>query len=237
MIGLIGRKIGMTQIFTEKGVAIPVTVLEAGPCPVVQIKTSGKDGYSAAQIGFGEIKEAKLNKPRKGHLARYGAGPTRWLREFRLAEGQELKAGDILTVEQVEVGSKVDVVSTSKGKGFQGVVKRHHYHGGPASHGSKTGDMPGSVGSCEGVRLPGQMGNKRCTVRNLRVVRVDTDRNLVLVEGSVPGGSNAFIVIRPAFSYKDKSKSGQAPAADASAKTAPGGTAAGKAAAPAKKGK
>ena len=167
MIGLIGRKLGMTQVFTEKGVLLPVTVLEAGPCPVVQVKTQGKDGYRAAQVAFGEIKETALSKARRGHLARHGAGPARWLREFRLPEGQEIKTGDTLTVEQVEVGSRVDVISTSKGKGFQGVVKRHHYHGGPASHGSKTGDMPGSVGSSawpshvfKGRRLPGQIATR-----------------------------------------------------------------------------
>lgn len=208
MIGLIGRKLGMSQVFTDRGILLPVTVLEAGPCPVVQVKTAAQDGYNAVQVGFGEIKDQKLTKPEAGHLKRHGASPLRWLREFRLPAGQEVKAGDTLTVEQIEVGSRVDVISTSKGKGFQGVVKRHHYHGGPASHGSKTGDMPGSVGSSawpshvfKGRRLPGQMGNKRCTVRNLRVVKIDTDRNLVLVEGSVPGGSNAFVVIRPAWSH------------------------------------
>jgi large subunit ribosomal protein L3 len=184
-----------------------VTVLEAGPCPVVQVKTSATDGYRAAQIGFLETKERKLTKPERGHLTRHGAGPLRFLREFRLPEGTEPKKGDTLTVQQIEVGSRVDVISTSKGKGFQGVVKRHHFHGGPASHGSKTGDMPGSVGSSawpshvfKGRKLPGQMGNKRCTVRNLRVVKIDPDRNLVLVEGSVPGGSNTLVVIRPTVS-------------------------------------
>src|SRR5512140_2082468 len=177
MIGLIGRKVGMTQVFTEKGAAVPVTVLEAGPCPVIQVKTLGKDKYSAIQVGFGECKEQKLSKPERGHLAKHGAGSLRWLREFRLTEGQEAKTGDVLTVEQVEVGSRVDVISTSKGKGFQGVVRRHHFHGGPASHGSKTHDLPGSMGASawpshvqKGRRLPGQMGNKRCTVRNLRVI-------------------------------------------------------------------
>ncbi len=215
MIGLIGRKIGMTQVFSEKGVAIPVTVLEAGPCPVVQVKTAQQDGYTAAQLGFGEVKERGLTKPARGHLARHGSGPVRILREFLLAEGHEVKTGDSITVDSVPVGSLVDVVSTSKGKGFQGVVKRHHYHGGPASHGSKTGDMPGSVGSSawpshvfKGRRLPGQMGNKRITVRNLRVVRIDTDRNLILLEGSVPGGSNTFVVIRPARTRASAGKKG-----------------------------
>jgi large subunit ribosomal protein L3 len=205
MIGLIGRKVGMTQIFTEKGALIPVTVLEAGPCPVVQVKTPEQDGYSAAQLGFGEARERSLTKPFRGHLDRHGVRPVRMLREFRLLEGDAVNKGEVLTVGTIPVGSMVDVVGTSKGRGFQGVVKRHHYHGGPASHGSKTGDMPGSVGSSawpshvfKGRRLPGQMGNKRITVRNLKVVRIDTDRNLVLVEGSVPGAPNSFVVIRPA---------------------------------------
>jgi large subunit ribosomal protein L3 len=213
MIGLIGRKIGMTQVFSERGVMIPVTVLEAGPCPVLQVKTSKTDGYAAAQLGFGEIPERLLNKPAKGHLTRYGAPPLRILREFRLADGQEVKTGETLTVQQIEIGIRVDVIGTSKGKGFQGVVKRHHYHGGPASHGSKTGDMPGSVGSSawpshviKGRRLPGQMGNKRSMARRVRVVRVDADRNLVLVEGSIPGASNSFVVIRPSAVRAKKGK-------------------------------
>jgi large subunit ribosomal protein L3 len=218
MIGLIGRKLGMTQVFTERGVLLPVTVLEAGPCPVVQVKTDAADGYRAAQLGFQETKERKLTKPERGHLTRHGVGPMRLLREFRLPAGEELKKGDTLTVQQLEVGSRVDVISTSKGKGFQGVVKRHHFSGGPASHGSKTGDMPGSVGSSawpshvfKGRRLPGQMGNKRCTVRNLRVVKIDADRNLVLVEGSVPGGSNTFVVIRPAVTSQKAKETGAGP--------------------------
>lgn len=205
MIGLIGRKIGMTQVFTEKGACLPVTVLEAGPCPVIQVKTPERDGYAAAQLGFGEVPERKLNRPQLGHLARHGAKAMRILREFRLKPEDGVKQGDTLTVDGIEIGSRVDVISTSKGKGFQGVVKRHHFHGGPASHGSKTGDLPGSVGASawpshvvKGRRLPGQMGNKRITVRNLLVVRIDTDRNLVLVEGSVPGGSNTYVLIRPA---------------------------------------
>ncbi len=215
MIGLIGRKIGMTQVFTDKGVLIPVTVLEAGPCPVVQVKTPQKDGYAAVQLGFGEVRERGLTKPERGHLTRHGAGLVRVLREFHLPEGREIKAGETLTVAEIEIGSRVDVTSTSKGKGFQGVVKRHHFHGGPASHGSKTGDMPGSVGSSawpshvfKGRRLPGQMGNKRITVRNLRVIKIDPDRNLVLVEGGVPGGSYTTVVIRPVVARGSAGKKG-----------------------------
>jgi large subunit ribosomal protein L3 len=204
MIGLIGRKIGMTQIFSEKGSLLPVTVLEAGPCPVVQVKSPARDGYAAAQLGFGDVKESKLSKAERGHLAAHGVSLQRHLREFRLPPGGEIKPGDVLTVSQFEVGCRVDVIGTSKGKGFQGVVKRHHFHGGPASHGSKTGDMPGSVGAsawpshvAKGRRLPGHMGDARITAKGVRVVKVDLDRNLVLVEGSVPGGSNGLVLIRP----------------------------------------
>lgn len=204
MIGLIGRKIGMTQVFSEDGAVLPVTVVEAGPCRVVQMKSPEKDGYAAAQLGFGEIREKLVNKPRRGHLGRHGSGPVRILREFRLEGGEEVKSGDTLTVGQFEVGARVDVIGTSKGRGFQGVVKRHGHRGGPASHGSKTGDLPGSIGSSawpshvfKGRLLPGHMGAARTTVRNVRVVRVDLDRNLVLLEGAVPGWANSFVVIRP----------------------------------------
>jgi large subunit ribosomal protein L3 len=213
MIGLIGRKIGMTQIFSEKGQLLPVTVLEAGPCPVIQVKTPERDGYAAAQLGFGEVKEIKLSKAERGHLASHGGSPLRHLREFRLPDGGEVKQGDVLTVGQFEVGSRVDVIGTSKGKGFQGVVKRHHYHGGPASHGSKTGDMPGSVGASawpshvvKGRRLPGHMGDARITAKGVRVVKIDSDRNLVLVEGSIPGGSNGLVLIRPIVRAKQAKK-------------------------------
>jgi large subunit ribosomal protein L3 len=205
MIGLIGRKVGMTQHFTEKGQLIPVTVVEAGPCRVLQVRTPHKEGYEAVQLGFGEVREKRLSKPERGHLARCGSGPLRVLREFRAPSGHTYKAGDQITVQEIEVGTRVDVVGTSKGKGFQGVVKRHHYHGGPASHGSKTGDMPGSIGTSawpshvlKGRRLPGHMGDRRCTARGLRVVKVDLDRNLVLLEGSIPGANGNFVLIRPA---------------------------------------
>jgi large subunit ribosomal protein L3 len=206
MVGLIGRKLGMTQVFSEKGAVIPVTVIEAGPCPVLQVKTSEKDGYRAVQLGFQEVKEHRVNKPRRGHLAKHGAKPLRFIREFRLAPGEELQTGDLVTVEGIEAGVRVDVVSTSKGRGFQGVIKRHGFTGGPASHGSKTGDLPGSVGMSawpshvfKGRKLPGQMGNKRVTVSNLEVVRVDAERNLILLRGAVPGGPNSLVCLRPAY--------------------------------------
>lgn len=206
MIGLIGRKLGMTQIFTEDGSIVPVTVVEAGPCPVVQVRDAEKDGYRAVQLAFYETRESRMNKPAKGHLAKHGAKPHKILREFRVDEGSELKSGDVLTVSQIEEGTQVDVVGTSKGRGFQGVVKRHGFHGGPASHGSKTGNLPGSVGQSaypnrvfKGTRLPGQMGNVRVTAANLRVVKIDTDRNLVLIRGAVPGSRNSIVMIRPAY--------------------------------------
>lgn len=213
MVGLIGRKVGMTQIFSEKGMVIPVTVLEAGPCQVIQVKTTAKDKYSAVQLGFFEVPERKLNKPRLGHLAKHGAKPVRILREIRLADGESAEEGTTLTVEQFAPGVHVDIVSTSKGRGFQGVVKRHSFAGGPASHGSKTHDLPGSIGSSawpshvwKGKKLPGHMGNARVTAQNLQVVKIDTDRNLLLVKGSVPGGSNTWVIIQPSIRSKKGAK-------------------------------
>lgn len=202
MLGLIGRKIGMTQIFLENGTAVPVTVIEAGPCPVVDVRTTEKNGYTAVQLGWGEVKERKLTKAQLGHLKSKNMGPMKHLREFR-TERDDLKAGDTLSVELFEVGAKVDVIATSIGRGFQGVVKRHHFRGGPESHGCKTKDMPGSVGASawpshviKGKRLPGQMGNKRITVKNLQVVRIDKERNLVVLRGSIPGAVNGLVFLR-----------------------------------------
>lgn len=222
MIGLIGRKVGMTQLFDEKGRLIPVTVVEAGPCRILQVRTPEKEGYDAVQLGFGEVREKRLNKPKLGHLARCGSGPLRLLREFRAPAGHSYKPGDQVTVQEIEVGVRVDVVGTSKGKGFQGVVKRHHFHGGPASHGSKTGNLPGSIGTSawpshvlKGRKLPGHMGDARCTAKGLRVVKIDSDRNLVLVEGSIPGANGNFVLIRPAgigrhgFGWKTEQKKGK----------------------------
>ncbi len=202
MLGLIGRKIGMTQIYLDNGGAVPVTVIEAGPCPIVDVRTAEKNGYAAVQLGWGEVKERRLSKPETGHLKARGVGLLRHLREFRTTR-DDLKQGETLTVELFEVGAKVDVIGTSIGRGFQGVVKRHHFRGGPESHGCKTKDMPGSVGASawpsrviKGKLLPGQMGNKRITVRNLSVVRIDKDRNLVVLRGSVPGAVNSLVMVR-----------------------------------------
>ena len=181
MLGLIGRKLGMTQVFLDDGSAVPVTVIEAGPCKVVDVRSPGKNGYRAVQLGWGDVAKRKLTKPQLGHLEAHGTDPVKYLREFR-TDREDIKAGDSIDVALFEVGSRVDVIGTSIGRGFQGVVKRHGYRGGPASHGSKTGDMPGSVGASadpsrvlKGKRLPGHMGARRVTVRNLRVVRIDKD--------------------------------------------------------------
>ncbi|MDM7915480.1 MAG: 50S ribosomal protein L3 [Candidatus Eisenbacteria bacterium] len=210
MLGLIGRKVGMTQVFLENGAAVPVTVIVAGPCSVVEVRTAEKHGYSALQLGWGDVKETKLTKAEIGHLKSHGCGPVRHLREFRTESG-EYKPGDKLTVDLFEVGSRVDVIGTSIGRGFQGVVKRHHFRGGPESHGCKTKDMPGSIGASawpshviKGKRLPGQMGNKRITTKNLQVVRVDKDRNLVVLRGCVPGAINSLVQLRIAGKGRKK---------------------------------
>ena len=204
MLGLIGRKIGMTQVFLENGTTVPVTVIEAGPCSVVDVRTPEKHGYRGVQLGFGAAEERRLSKPEVGHLKAHGAQMVRHLREFR-TDREDLKVGDTLSLDLFGVGSRIDVIGTSIGRGFQGVVKRHHFRGGPESHGCKTKDMPGSVGASawpsrviKGKRLPGQMGNKRITVRNVQVVRVDKERNLVIVRGSVPGAINGIVLLRQA---------------------------------------
>ena len=199
---ILGKKLGMTQIFDEKGRAIPVTVVEAGPCTVVQIKTKDADGYDAIQLGFGEVKEKKLIRPLKGHFTKSNITPKKHLREFRLDEiscnvGDEIKA-DIFTA-----GEAVDVTGTTKGKGFQGVIKRHGQSRGPMGHGSMYHRRPGSMGSTstpgrvyKGKNLPGHMGNETVTVQNLEIVKVDIDKNVLLIKGSVPGNKGAILKIR-----------------------------------------
>jgi len=202
MLGLIGRKVGMTQVFLENGSTVPVTVIEAGPCQVVDVRTPVKNGYRAVQLGWGEVATRKLTKPELGHLQVHGCAPVRHLREFR-TDRDDFKPGDKVGVDIFEVGSRVDVIGTSIGRGFQGVVKRHHFRGGPESHGCKTKDMPGSVGASawpsrviKGKRLPGQMGNVRITTRNLEVLKIDKERNLVILRGSVPGAINGVLMVR-----------------------------------------
>jgi len=206
MSGIIGRKLGMTQIFDEAGALVPVTVIEAGPCPVTQVKTPETDGYSAIQIGYGVRSERHAVKAERGHAARAGLDhvPAK-LVEFRVERPEEYELGQQLTVEQFEVGSRVKVVGTTKGRGFQGVVKRHGFGGRPGSHGHPKARNPGSIGPgtnpsrvIKGKRLPGRMGGTRHTVRNLRVERIDAERNLIFVRGAVPGARNSLVYIRTA---------------------------------------
>jgi large subunit ribosomal protein L3 len=203
--GLLGRKIGMTQVFGPTGEAIPVTVIEAGPCVVTQIRTPERDGYAAVQIGFGDVKPKNLTKPRQGHLA--GAGRlVRHLREFAAEDIDEHTVGEILNVDLFEAGEVIDVTGTSKGRGFQGVMKRHHFRGGPRTHGqSDRARAPGSIGAgttpgrvWKNTRMAGRMGNKRVTVQNLTVVEVMPEQHLLLVRGSVPGAKNGLLMIRRA---------------------------------------
>ena len=203
--GLIGKKVGMTQIFDEAGKVIPVTVIEAEPCVVAQIKTKETDGYDAVQLGFGEIKEKKLNKPVKGHFAKANVTPKKHLREFRLDSLENVKVGDELKADVFAAGDKIDVQGTSKGKGFQGVIKRHGQSRGPMGHGSMYHRRPGSMGSTstpgrvfKGKKLPGHMGVATVTIQNLDVVRVDMDKNVILVKGSVPGNKGAILKIKSA---------------------------------------
>ena len=205
MVGLIGKKLGMTQVYNEKEELVPVTVVAAGPCPVVQVKTAAREGYAAVQLAFDEIPARKLNKPRAGHFAKGGVAPHRMLKEFRVgpADG-DFQAGQILDVSQFEVGDRVKVTGRSKGKGFAGVVKRHLFSGKNTSHGTpdrvrRTGSIgqgttPGKV--WKGKRMPGHMGSETVTTRGLRVVRVDAERNLIFIKGAVPGAAEGIVLIR-----------------------------------------
>ncbi len=195
----------MTQLWSEDDKIIPVTVIEAGPCVVTQVKSLKRDGYSAAQIAFGDVKESKVNRPTKGHFDKAGVTPKRHLSEVRLEDDHSVKSGDVLTVEGFEVGTKVHINGVSKGKGFAGVMKRHNFRGGPGGHGSHFHRAPGAIGMCatparvlKGTKMPGQMGNEKVTVRNLEIVRVDTEQNLLMVRGAVPGGKGALLTIRKA---------------------------------------
>lgn len=203
--GILGRKVGMTQIFTEAGEAVPVTVIEAGPCVVVQKKTPERDGYSAIQLGFGAISEKRVNKPLKGHFAKAGVRPVRFLREIRVDNVDEYQVGQEIRADIFSVGEKVDVTGTSKGRGFSGAIKRHGFQRGPMAHGSKYHRRPGSLGAkgparvFKGRKLPGHYGVERVTVQNLEVMRVDPERNLLAVKGSVPGPRGGLLLIREAI--------------------------------------
>jgi large subunit ribosomal protein L3 len=200
--GILGTKLGMTQLFDqESGRVTPVTVIEAGPCPVVAVRTPEADGYTAVQLAFRPVKEKKLTRPRAGHLKAAGVAPHRTLVEFRNADGWN--AGDTVTVETFEPGERVKVSGTSRGKGFAGTIKRHRFSRGPASHGSHNVRAPGSIGASatpshvyKGTKMAGQMGSQRVTQRGLRVVEVDAERNLLLVEGAIPGATGGIVEVR-----------------------------------------
>ncbi len=200
MKGLLARKLGMTQLFNPDGTTSAVTVLEAGPCRVLGLRTTEKDGYSAARIAFGDVKETRLNEPRKGEFKKANLDPHRHIVEIRNYDGVE--AGQELKAEIFAAGELVDVTSTSKGKGFQGLIKRHKFSRGPESHGSMNVRQPGAIGATDaarvfkGVRMSGQMGNERATARAYRIVRVDAERNLLLVRGGVPGAKGALVLVR-----------------------------------------
>jgi large subunit ribosomal protein L3 len=208
MAAILGKKLGMTQVFKEDGTVVPVTVIEAGPCKVTALRDPERDGYAAVQLAFGEVKEARLSKAELGHLKKSGAAPMRHLVEFRdedLGRGNDepIKIGDDVTVASFEAGQRVKVSGVSIGKGFQGGIKRHNFSRGPVTHGSHNVRAPGSIGASadparvfKGTRMPGQMGNRRITQRGLEVADIDAERNLLLIKGSVPGSRNALVEVR-----------------------------------------
>ena len=200
---ILATKVGMTQIFDENGVLVPVTVLQAGPCVVTQVKTADNDGYSAIQVGFGEKKENRVNKPMKGQFAKAGVSCKRYLKEFRFEDAETYTLGQEIKADIFCAGDKIDATATSKGKGFQGAIKRHGQSRGPMAHGSKYHRHAGSNGACsdpskvfKGKRMPGQMGGKKITVQNLEIVKVDVENNLLLVKGAVPGPKKSMVTIK-----------------------------------------
>lgn len=211
MNGLIGRKVGMTRVFDETGRQVAVTVIEAGPCAVVQRKTKARDGYDAVQLGFGEQKERRVSKPRMGRFRKSGVTPRRWLREFGLRDDETLKEGDDVTGSVFKDVTHVDVTGVTKGRGFQGVIKRWNMARGPISHGGHSKRRPGAIGQCSfparvarGQRMPGHMGHVRVTVQNLRIVQVREEDNLLLVEGAVPGANGSVVLVRKALKKPGK---------------------------------
>jgi large subunit ribosomal protein L3 len=203
--GILGIKVGMTQLFEQDGAVVPATVIKAGPCMVVQKKTAATDGYNAVQVGLVEfIPEQRLTKPLRGHLKKGNAAPARFLKEFRLGESaEETQVGQKILVDLFAAGDTVDIIGTSKGKGFAGSIKRHHFRGGAATHGSMFHRAPGSIGASafpsrvlKGMRAAGHMGQDRVTVKNLQVLRIDTENNLLVVKGAVPGANGGYLVIR-----------------------------------------
>jgi large subunit ribosomal protein L3 len=201
--GLIGRKVGMTGIFTPDGRYVPVTVIEAGPCVVTQIKRSGREGYNALQLGFGQRKATRVNRPMKGHLKKSGGGLFSTLREFAVENPDDFTLGQEITLELFNVGDRVHITGKTKGRGFSGVIKRHGFHRGPKSHGSKNVRPPGSIGCSawparvtKGKKMPGQYGNTQKTARNLEIVDIRPEQNLIMVKGAVPGHRSALVTIR-----------------------------------------
>lgn len=201
--GILATKVGMTQIFNENGVLTPVTVLQAGPCVVTQVKTAENDGYSAVQVGFVDKREKLVSKPIKGHFDKAGVSYKRYVREFKLENASEYSVKDEIKADVFAAGDKIDATAISKGKGFQGAIKRHGQSRGPMAHGSKFHRHAGSNGSCsdpskvfKGKKMPGQMGNKKVTIQNLEIVQVDTENNLLLIKGAVPGPKKSLVTIR-----------------------------------------
>ena len=208
-IALLGKKLGMSQVFDEDNRLVPVTVIEAGPCPVVQIKSVDTDGYDAIQLGYGAQKAHRLSKAELGHVNKAKVEPVSNLQEFRTSGDTELNVGDVLTVDRFEAGQKIDIIGTSKGRGFKGLVKRYGFAGGPASHGSMFHRRGGSYGMCQwpghvikGKKMPGHMGDAQRTVQNLKVVKVIADKNLILIKGSVPGSKGSLVTVRTAVKQK-----------------------------------
>ncbi len=214
MKGIIGKKIAMTQIFTEEGKVIPVTMVEAGPCMVTQIKTVEREGYDALQLGFGAVKEKKVSKPQKGHFESKNLEPRRHLAELRVEDPAGYRLGQEITVDIFAKGDHVDITGRSRGKGFAGVIKRYNFRGGPASHGAHFHRAPGAIGACatpsrvfKGTRMPGRMGAERVTALNLEIVDVKTERNILLLRGSVPGPDGGLLLIRESVKTRKKRKS------------------------------
>lgn len=200
--GLLGKKVGMTRLFTEDGRWVEVTVLEAGPCSVIQRKTEETDGYSAVQLGFDDIKESRCKKPAAGHFAKAGVTPKRTLKEVRVSNDTDVKTGDEIKADIFAIGDRVDIVGTSKGRGFAGAIKRHGFAGGPGGHGSHFHRAPGSIGQSadpakvyKNKRMPGHFGSSKITIQNLEVMNVDSDRNLLIVRGSVPGANGGLVMV------------------------------------------
>ena len=205
MIGILGKKIGMTQVFTKNGERIPVSVLQAGPCTITQRKTAKTDGYSAVQLGFEEVDFQKLNRPERGHFQKKKLKAFRYLKEFQVEEGDSLELGQVIDLASFKEGEKIDVTGASKGKGFQGVIKRHHKAGGPKTHGSGFHRSTGSIGQrtypgkvFKNMKLPGHMGARQVSTQNLEVVEVRVEQNLLFVRGSIPGAVNGLVVIKKA---------------------------------------